>query len=111
MRLRCWRKASVAAAGWEATRPVWPSAAAVAIGGNGGLGGNGGPVTLNLAEGVFASTSTLGGAGILAQSIGGSGGAGGSATLKGVGLLLLAIGGDAGRRRRWRHGECQQLGD
>ena len=28
----------------------------VAIGGNGGLGGNGGPVTLNLAEGVFAST-------------------------------------------------------
>ena len=29
----------------------------VAIGGNGGLGGNGGPVTLNLAEGVFASTN------------------------------------------------------
>ena len=73
--------------------------AGVAIGGNGGLGGNGGPVTLNLAEGVFASTDStnpLGGAGVLAQSIGGSGGAGGSATLKGAGLLLLTIGGDAG---------------
>ena len=56
--------------------------ARVAIGGNGGLGGNGGPVKLNLAQGVFASTNTLGGAGILAQSIGGSGGAGGSATLR-----------------------------
>ena len=55
----------------------------VAIGGNGGLGGNGGPVTLTLAESqVFASTNTLGGAGVLAQSIGGSGGAGGSATLR-----------------------------
>ena len=68
----------------------------VAIGGNGGLGGNGGPVTLNLAESVFASTNTLGGAGVLAQSIGGSGGAGGSATLKGAGVFLLTIGGDAG---------------
>ncbi|MET0745371.1 MAG: hypothetical protein ABWY78_18515, partial [Microvirga sp.] len=68
----------------------------IAIGGNGGLGGDGGPVTLNLKKGVFASTSTLGGAGILAQSIGGSGGAGGGATLKGAGLLLLTIGGDAG---------------
>jgi hypothetical protein len=72
--------------------------AGVAIGGNGGLGGNGGPVTLNLAEGVFASTNPtnpLGGAGVLAQSIGGSGGAGGSAILKGAGLFLT-IGGDAG---------------
>ena len=68
----------------------------VAIGGNGGLGGSGGPVTLNLAEGVFASTNPLGGAGVLAQSIGGSGGAGGSATLSGHGALLLTIGGDAG---------------
>ena len=77
----------------------------VAIGGNGGLGGNGGPVTLNLAESVFASTcprcgqdqeaNPLGGAGVLAQSIGGSGGAGGSAILKGAGLFLT-IGGDAG---------------
>ena len=46
---------------------------------------------------MFASRPTLlGGAGVLAQSIGGSGGAGGSATLKGAGLLLLTIGGDAG---------------
>ena len=41
-------------------------------------------------------TSCLGGAGVLAQSIGGSGGAGGSAVLKGAGVLLLTIGGDAG---------------
>ncbi len=70
--------------------------AGVAIGGNGALGGNGGPVTLDLTEGVFASTSTLGGAGVLAQSIGGLGGAGGSATLKGAGIFLLTIGGNAG---------------
>ena len=68
----------------------------IAIGGNGGLGGDGGPVTLDLKKGVFASTSALGGAGLLAQSIGGSGGAGGSAALKGAGFLLLTIGGDAG---------------
>jgi uncharacterized protein YhjY with autotransporter beta-barrel domain len=70
--------------------------AQIAIGGNGGLGGDGGNVQFNLTRSVFASTSTLGGGGILAQSIGGSGGAGGSATSKGVGLLSMAIGGDAG---------------
>jgi uncharacterized protein YhjY with autotransporter beta-barrel domain len=70
--------------------------AQIAIGGNGGLGGDGGNLQFNLAQGVFASTSTLGGGGILAQSIGGSGGVGGSATSKGVGLLSMAIGGDAG---------------
>ncbi len=45
---------------------------------------------------MFASTSTLGGAGLLAQSIGGSGGAGGSAASTGVGLFAMTIGGDAG---------------
>ena len=68
----------------------------VTIGGNGGLGGNGGPVTLNLGKSVFASTNTMGGAGILVQSIGGAGGAGGSATAKGFGAVTLTIGGDAG---------------
>ena len=68
----------------------------VAIGGNGGLGGDGGGVELDLTRGVFASTSKLGGAGILAQSIGGSGGSGGSASSEGVGFLAMAIGGDAG---------------
>ncbi len=69
--------------------------ASIAIGGNGGLGGNGDTVTLDLGKSVFASTSTLGGAGILAQSIGGSGGAGGSAVSKGIGLISLVIGGDS----------------
>lgn len=68
----------------------------VAVGGNGGLGGNGGTVTLDLTGGVFASTSALGGAGILAQSIGGSGGAGGSAASTGTGFFSMTIGGDAG---------------
>ncbi|MGO1080838.1 beta strand repeat-containing protein, partial [Inquilinus sp. CA228] len=68
----------------------------IAIGGNGGLGGNGGAVNVDLTNGVFASTSTLGGAGILAQSIGGSGGAGGSAASTGVGFFSMTIGGDAG---------------
>ncbi|MGF6230087.1 uncharacterized protein YhjY with autotransporter beta-barrel domain [Inquilinus ginsengisoli] len=68
----------------------------VAIGGNGGLGGNGGVVSMDLTGGVFASTSTLGGAGILAQSIGGSGGAGGSAASTGTGVFAMTIGGDAG---------------
>ncbi len=70
--------------------------ASLAIGGNGGLGGNGSTVRLNLTQGVFASTNALGGAGILAQSIGGSGGSAGSATSTGVGLISLVIGGDAG---------------
>ncbi|WP_429228489.1 hypothetical protein [Inquilinus ginsengisoli] len=68
----------------------------VAIGGNGGLGGNGGAVNVELTNGVFASTSTLGGAGLLAQSIGGSGGAGGSAASTGVGFFSMTVGGDAG---------------
>ncbi|MGK9167461.1 hypothetical protein KXR53_14245 [Inquilinus limosus] len=72
-----------------------PISASVAIGGNGGLGGNGGGVGMTLGPGVFASTSTLGGAGILAQSIGGSGGAGGSATSTGIGILSYVVGGDA----------------
>ncbi|WP_207538740.1 autotransporter outer membrane beta-barrel domain-containing protein [Sabulicella rubraurantiaca] len=67
----------------------------IAIGGNGGLGGDGGAVQLDLTRGVFASTSTLGGAGVFAQSIGGSGGAGGSASSEGVSFLSMSIGGDA----------------
>ena len=54
------------------------------------------PSRIDLHAGVFGSTSTLGGAGILAQSIGGSGGVGGNARLIGAGLLLMTIGGDAG---------------
>ena len=67
----------------------------VAIGGNGGLGGDGDTVTATLAGGVFASTGSKAGGGLLLQSIGGAGGAGGSATADGTGVLELAIGGDA----------------
>ena len=70
--------------------------ATLVIGGTGGLGGDGNGVNLTLLPGVFSSVSRLGGAGILAQSIGGSGGVGGSASASGVGLISLAIGGNAG---------------
>ena len=70
--------------------------ASLAVGGNGGLGGNGGPVTINLASQVFAASGTLGGGGVLAQSIGGAGGNGGSAIINGASFLALAIGGDSG---------------
>jgi len=60
--------------------------------------------------GVFGSTNTLGGAGILAQSIGGSGGSGGNASLVGN----RASADDHWRRCRWwrrgRHGECHEPG-
>ena len=69
--------------------------AELAIGGNGGQGGSGNTVTLNLGPSIFASTNTLGGGGIVAQSIGGSGGAAGSASSKGIGVIGMAIGGDA----------------
>ena len=82
----------------------------VAIGGNGGLGGSGGPVTLNLAEGVFASTNPLGGAGVLAQSIGW----GGRRRRQCDPERPRSVVADDRRRRGhgwcWRPGECQQLG-
>ncbi|QXQ08222.1 hypothetical protein KX816_09770 [Sphingosinicellaceae bacterium] len=68
----------------------------VAIGGNGGLGGDGNAVTLNLgAHSIYGSLDVLGDGGVLAQSIGGAGGAGGSATSTGTGFVMT-IGGDAG---------------
>ena len=70
--------------------------ASYVVGGNGGLGGNGATVRVTLDAGVYASTSTKGGGGILAQSIGGSGGVGGSASASGVGLISMVVGGDAG---------------
>jgi uncharacterized protein with beta-barrel porin domain len=66
------------------------------IGGNSGRGGDGGSVNIGLGQySVFASLDPNGGAGILAQSIGGSGGNAGSATSTGVGLITLVVGGDA----------------
>jgi len=66
------------------------------IGGNGGQGGNGGAVKLTLGQNsVFGSLDQSGGAGILAQSIGGAGGNAGSATSTGGGLINMVIGGDA----------------
>lgn len=66
------------------------------IGGNSGQGGNGGPVKLTLGQNsVFGSLDPSGGAGILAQSIGGSGGNAGNATSIGGGLISMVIGGDA----------------
>jgi hypothetical protein len=68
--------------------------ASFAIGGNGGVGGSGSTVRVDLAQGVIASTDPNGSRGILAQSIGGAGGNGGSVASTGVGLLTLVIGGD-----------------
>ena len=70
--------------------------AGAAIGGNGGLGGSGSTVTVTLSSRVFASANSSGGGGVLAQSIGGSGGDGGSAIINGTSFEALAIGGDAG---------------
>ena len=69
----------------------------VSIGGNGGLGGNGNGVNLQIGENtIIGSLDVLGDAGVLAQSVGGSGGAGGSAVAKGSGFIAMTIGGDAG---------------
>jgi hypothetical protein len=66
------------------------------IGGNSGQGGNGGTVKLTLGQNsVFGSLDASGGAGILAQSIGGSGGNAGNATSTGGGVINMVIGGDA----------------
>ncbi|MFO1035881.1 MAG: autotransporter outer membrane beta-barrel domain-containing protein [Geminicoccaceae bacterium] len=70
------------------------SDAGVAIGGNGGLGGDGGPVTIDIDD-VLTSTSTQGGGGILAHSIGGAGGSGGNATAAGFSVFTFTVGGDA----------------
>nr|WP_310522879.1 hypothetical protein [Polymorphobacter sp.] len=68
-----------------------------AIGGNGGYGGIGGTVNVNVSKGaIVASLDGEGDFGILAQSIGGAGGAGGSATSTGTGIFVLTIGGDSG---------------
>ncbi|MCW8084033.1 autotransporter outer membrane beta-barrel domain-containing protein [Sabulicella glaciei] len=73
-----------------------PLLASYVIGGNGGLGGNGNQVTVTLGPGVFGSTNPTGGGGILAQSIGGSGGLAGSATATGLSIVSVTVGGDAG---------------
>ncbi len=63
----------------------------VAIGGSGSKGGDGGPVTVNTDAAGSINTSGWFSHGILAQSIGGGGGAGGTA-----GSLLVSIGGTGG---------------
>ncbi len=73
--------------------------AGYSVGGNGGRGGDGSWVELKLNGGtnnVFASTSEKGGGGVLAQSIGGAGGAGGNASEKGFGIFTMVVGGDSG---------------
>jgi hypothetical protein len=71
--------------------------AAVSIGGNGGFGGNGQGVNVEIGEGaIIGSLDVLGESGVLAQSVGGSGGAGGSAVAKGSGFIAMTIGGDGG---------------
>ncbi|WP_264798091.1 autotransporter outer membrane beta-barrel domain-containing protein [Acidocella aminolytica] len=70
---------------------------ALVVGGNGGLGGNGGNVTVQLgAKAIIGSLSTLGDNTVLAQSIGGAGGTGGSAVVRGIGAISLTIGGKGG---------------
>lgn len=81
--------------------------AAVALGGRGEQGGNGGQVTVNIGSvdpvtgavtpGAIISTNGLRSAGVVAQSIGGGGGNGGSAYATAVGSpAALAIGGNGG---------------
>ncbi len=80
---------------------------ALVIGGNGAQGGDGGDVTVNLGNAVIGSSSltrasnsslptTLGGGGVLAQSIGGAGGVAGSASSTGAGLIAVVLGGTGG---------------
>lgn len=72
----------------------------VAIGGNGGDGGDGGAVTLSSTASKKLRTSGQHGHGIMLQSIGGSGGVGGSAKSKSVGIVFdsaFAIGGSGGK--------------
>lgn len=76
---------------------------AVALGGAGAGGGHGGTVTLNSADNRSGSTITTWGdnaIAVLAQSIGGSGGIGGSAWTASLGYkgsLSVAIGGSGGK--------------
>ncbi|SFV17196.1 Uncharacterized conserved protein, contains a C-terminal beta-barrel porin domain [Methylobacterium sp. 174MFSha1.1] len=69
---------------------------ALAIGGQGGNGGRGGQVDVKLGSGLFQQIGTDGSGGILAQSIGGGGGAAGSASAKTAGSFAIAIGGKGG---------------
>lgn len=74
--------------------------AAVALGGNGGIGGKGNAVDITLGQAqsnpnqstFISSLSKVSGGGVLAQSIGGAGGSGGSAAAYGGGTVNLAIG-------------------
>lgn len=84
-----------------------PGLPAVAIGANGGAGGAGGPVEVTLGQSFITSaspngapidaTKELGGGGVLAQSIAGAGGIGGSAAAYGVGFFTVAIGSTGGK--------------
>ncbi|WP_226574005.1 autotransporter outer membrane beta-barrel domain-containing protein [Acuticoccus sediminis] len=70
------------------------------IGGKGGTGGGGGSVAVTLGEGTITTENNRG-TGVLAHSVGGGGGLGGSATTKAVGLLAIGFdlggkGGDGG---------------
>lgn len=72
----------------------------MALGGNGGIGGIGkavdvtlGQANSNLDQSTFISSlSKVSGGGVLAQSVGGAGGSGGSAAAYGGGIVNLAIG-------------------
>ncbi|MEM8571996.1 MAG: autotransporter outer membrane beta-barrel domain-containing protein [Pseudomonadota bacterium] len=78
---------------------ITPVGAAVALGGNAGVGGSGGAVTVDLGEESLITSinpdtphETVAGGGVLAQSVGGAGGSGGSAMAFGGGNLALSIG-------------------
>ncbi|WP_374388121.1 hypothetical protein, partial [Sandaracinobacter sp.] len=69
----------------------------LAVGGNGGLGGAGGAVNVAIGtDAVVASVGAFGDQAVLAQSIGGAGGKGGSAYSTGSGFLSMTVGGDGG---------------
>lgn len=69
----------------------------LAVGGNGGQGGAGNAVTVTLGtNAIVAAIDDFGDEAVLAQSIGGAGGKGGSAYSTGSGFLSMTIGGDGG---------------
>ncbi|WP_147422702.1 autotransporter outer membrane beta-barrel domain-containing protein [Maricaulis maris] len=73
--------------------------ASVAVGGDGAVGGEGGTVRVNTADGAFIETREHGSTGIVGQSVGGGGGNGGysvAGSIGAFGSVSVAVGGNAG---------------
>ncbi|WP_323761998.1 hypothetical protein [Maricaulis sp.] len=73
--------------------------ASVAVGGDGAVGGEGGLVRVNSADGTFIETRGHGSTGVVGQSVGGGGGNGGysvAGSIGAFGSVSVAVGGNAG---------------